>query len=451
MRQYLSIVTATFMLVYMIICFIPTPLNAQQTGIQKPPSVNCPVSAYDQARQIKSNSTNFGNLQNFYTFFNTYRKFTNSQSATGENGYYEIKWNVPNQVGWSVAYYDQPYTLPVFSSTPPAPSMVYPSTNGQMLPIVFPLSKQELDALNTIHKQVPSIADKLISDMWLLRFFESECGVNIDINNIPANPFEIGLKGYGKTRANSQSFTIVLENDLWTRTDSSSFTVAGEITAQKEVTPSLKVAYGVDKSNLNFLAPSSGAVLFNSPLANKDVAKIAPFKVNISHLLKDLVNNNIYFAIVDSKNPEVSYTDTEVLVLGGTSNQVNFSLPSLNSQSAPEAAISKTGSLMEGICDGPTCGFNDLLKLFKNFWRFILIMVVPIIAIMTAWIGYNFMQNGSEYREKAKEMTWNMIKGLVLIIFAWFIVKTILDFTIGKDSCYSFLGKGKIDAECLEK
>jgi hypothetical protein len=69
---------------------------------------------------------------------------------------------------------------------------------------------------------------------------------------------------------------------------------------------------------------------------------------------------------------------------------------------------------------------------------------------MTAWIGFNFMQSGAEYREKAKEMTWSMVKGVVLILFAWFIVKTILDFTVGKDSCYSFLGKGKIDPKCVE-
>ncbi len=176
-----------------------------------------------------------------------------------------------------------------------------------------------------------------------------------------------------------------------------------------------------------------------------------PLKITITHLSKDIKNNTIYFAVVDSKNTDLSYTDTQEVTLGENGGIINYSLPSGPSQSAPTMDVEKNGGIMEGICDGPTCGFNDLLKLFKNFWKFILIMVVPIIAIMTAWIGFNFMQSGAEYREKAKEMTWNMIKGLVLIIFAWFIVKTILDFTVGKDSCYSFLGKGKIDPECLEK
>jgi hypothetical protein len=431
--------------------FTPVVLNAQQTGIQKPPSVNCPVSAYDQARQIKNNAVNFGNTQNFNTFFNTYRKFTNSQSATGGESYYQIKWNVPNTVGWTVEYYERAYNLPVFPNTGAVPTTVYPIQNGTVLPTAFPLSKPELDALNTIHKQVPTVVDKLISDMWLLRFFETECGLTLDLNNIPVNPFEIGVIGYGKTRANSQSFSIMLDNDLWTRSTRDSFYVSGEITAHKEVAPSLKVAYGVEQNNLNFLAPTGGTLLFNSPLANKDVVKIPPLQINVSHLSKDIKNNTIYFTIVDSKNTNLSYIDTQAITLGDNTGLTNFSIPSSTAQTAPEGAISKSGSLMDGICDGPTCGFNDLLKLFRNFWRFILIMVVPIIAIMTAWIGFNFMQNGSEYREKAKEMAWNVIKGLVLIIFAWFIVKTILDFTIGKDSCYSFLGKGKVDPECLEK
>ncbi len=450
MKSFLLKFTASCFIIFILCGSITQRVTAQQTGIQKPPSVNCPVSLYDHARAIKANSASFGNQKNFETFYTLYKKFTSTYNSYSGNSYYVIKWNVPNNVGWAVEYYERAYTLPVFPGTGSNPTQIYPVTNGPLLPTPFSLSKEELNALNAIHNQVPSIADKLISDIWLLQFFETECGESINLANIPVNPFDTSLKGYGKTRANSQSFVITLDPNLWTATTTNSFKVTGEITAIKEVTPSLKIAYGADQTNLNFLAPSGGTLLFNSPLANRDVAKIPPLDVTISHISKDIKDDTVYFAIVDSKNPNLAYSDTQVLSLGGNVNGINYSLPSGKAQSAPGISTEKNAGIMSGICDGPTCGFNDLLKLFKNFWKFILILIVPIVAIMTAWIGYNFMQSGAEYREKAKEMTSNMIIGIILVFFAWFIVNTILTFTVGEKSCYSFLGKGKIDANCVE-
>ncbi len=253
--------------------------------------------------------------------------------------------------------------------------------------------------------------------------------------------------GYGKTQAIEPGFTVVLGSSM---PSASSFTVSGTITAQKEVTPNLKIAYGVDKENLNFLAPTTGTFFFNSPLAAKDSAYVQPLSISITHLQGDIKNNTIYFTVVDSKNPHVAYTNIQTVTQGGQ-GAVNYSVPKGPSQPAPTGMGQKNGGLMEGICDGETCTFNDLLKIFKNFWKFILYLIVPIIAIMTAWIGFNFMQSGAEYREKAKEMIWGMVKGLLLIFFAWFIVKTILDFTLykGENSCFSFLGTGKIEEKCV--
>lgn len=448
MRKNIYRFGAILSILFLVLGFLPSFLFAQQVGIAKPPSVNCPVSLYDHARAIKSGSASFGNQANFTTFFDLYKKFASTYNSLSGDSYYVIKWNVPNNVGWAVEYYERVYNLPVFPNNGGSPSAVYPKAGGAMLPLPFSLTKEEMDALNTIHKQVPAVADKLISDIWLLQFFETECGEKINLANIPNNPFEQNITGYGKIRANSQSFTIALDQDLWTRTDASSFTVSGVITAQKEVMPSLKIAYGVDKKNLNFLAPATGAYFFNSPLALKDSASIPPLKISIAHLSKDIKDNMIYFAVVDAKNTDLSYSDTQELTLGQNTGLVNFSLPIGTSQSVP--SVNDNKGMMESICDGPDCTFNDLIKLFTNFWKFILIIIVPIVAIMTAWIGFNFMQSGAEYREKAKEMTWSMVKGVVLILFAWFIVKTILDFTVGKDSCYSFLGKGKIDPKCVE-
>lgn len=429
-------------------------VSAQQVDIQAPPSINCPVTLYDQARKVKGYSTAFSSPQNFIDFFTYYKAFAaNAQSLSGTS-YYILKFDTPNLAGWRLEYYEQSYQLPTFPSSN-APTDTYPKLLGPSLPVNFMLTKPQVELLNDIYKAHPTIAPALIQDIWLLHFFEKSCFEQInDLNAIPANPVVSGVTGYGKTHLTSQSFTISFPGDLWTNTTAQSFTVKGSILANTNVSPSLLVAYGARANNLTHLAPVDGTLFFNSPMAAGDMITLPPLVVPIAPIQSSIENNTVYFAVIDAVNTDISYTGTSAITLGQNTGLPSFSTPPLNTTAAPPAAGLQNGGLMKGICDGPECTFNDLIRLFRNFWKFVLIIIIPIIAIMTAWIGFNFMKSGAEYREKAKEMFGNMITGVLLIIFAWFIVKTILDFTLdgGNDnSCYSFLGTGTVDENCKEK
>lgn len=425
---------------------------AQQVNIPKPPSLNCPVSLYDQARNVRSYNTKFTSAQDFSNFFTLYKAFAaHAQSLTG-NSYYVLKFDTPNIAGWRLEYYEQAYDLPTFQGSN-TPTDTYPKFLGPSLPTPFVLTKPQVETLNEIYKANPVQAPLLIQDIWLLRFFEKSCFEEInDLNAIPANPVTPGSTGYGKTYIASQSFEIQIPTwDLWTESTAQNFVMRGTIHASLDVSPSLLVAYGARANNLTHLAPVNGTLFFNSPMAAGDVITIPPITIPIAPIADSIENNTVYFAIIDAVNTDISYTGTEPLSLGQNTGLPSFSVPATTTTPAPAPAALQNGGLMKGICNGPECTFNDLIRLFRNFWKFILIIIIPIIAIMTAWIGYNFMKSGAEYREKAKEMFGNMITGVLLIIFAWFIVKTILDFTIGKDSCYSFLGIGKVDESCLEQ
>jgi hypothetical protein len=89
-------------------------------------------------------------------------------------------------------------------------------------------------------------------------------------------------------------------------------------------------------------------------------------------------------------------------------------------------------------CDGTAahpCGFDELLGLVGAIINFILgKMVLPIAAILLAYVGFLYLSSGSNpaNRTKAKEILWKLVVGLVIALAAWLIVRTIL-VTLGYD------------------
>ncbi len=260
--------------------------------------------------------------------------------------------------------------------------------------------------------------------------------------------------GFGVQQSTEHQFEITFDPDMWTMTDTRSFVVSGTVKAFTEVTPHLAVVYGTSPQALTQLASNNGKTFFHGLMNTGDSISFKSEPISVVSLEKDIQNNTVYFALVDAGNKDIAYTQPQSVELNAHTGATTYGIDLGVGQEAPGVAASgSNGGLLAGICkDVSTCGFNDLLKLFTNFWKFILILIIPLMALMTAWIGFNFMQQGAEYREKAKEMAGNMIKGVLLILFAWFIVNTILTFVLkgGKDSCYTFLGKGKIDPNCLD-
>ncbi len=261
---------------------------------------------------------------------------------------------------------------------------------------------------------------------------------------------------YGKTKDTIHAFELVFDPDMWAKTDKSSFIASGEIKAFVYTTPSLAIAYGAENNKLTNIAPTTkpNNAFLGITLNANDVQPFTSSKVTVTSIEKDIKNNIVYFAIVDAKNPDIAYTDVQSIELGANTGATSYGLQQSAGTSADVPDDAPTGGLLDGICsDVHTCGFNDLLKLVTSFWKFIVYLIIPLVAFMTAWIGYNFMQSGAEYREKAKEMSLNMLKGILLVLFAWFIVNTILNFVLfgGEASCYTFLGKGDVDPACLDK
>ncbi len=81
-------------------------------------------------------------------------------------------------------------------------------------------------------------------------------------------------------------------------------------------------------------------------------------------------------------------------------------------------------------CPDTGCGFNEFIDLINNVIEFILFyMAVPIAAIMFAYAGFLMVTAGGEAahaRQEAKEIAMNTVIGLIFVLAAFLIVKTIL-------------------------
>lgn len=84
---------------------------------------------------------------------------------------------------------------------------------------------------------------------------------------------------------------------------------------------------------------------------------------------------------------------------------------------------------------GRMCGFTDLIVLIQRVIEYIFILVLPIMAIVIAYAGYLYLTSGgnSGKRTKAKEAITKSLIGIVVIMSAWLIVKTIVT-SLGVDS-----------------
>lgn len=412
-----------------ILIFSPSSSFAQ-TG---KPSVNCPVSVNDQARVVASYLQKFSSKTDFDYFYKTYTKFLTQYNSVSGDSYYTVSFDIPNQVGWSVSFFEMRYEYPIFPNG--TPTKVYPNQDT-ILPTAFSLNTGELDKLNTIYKANRSIAPQFMNELLGLRYFESVCSGPVDIYNIPKDDVTPGKSGYGKVRGNSQSFTVVLDADLWARTTADSIEVHGLVSAQKEVTPKLKVAYGKSVDDLNKIAPEP---FFNSPMNIGDKAESQ--KVTISGLKED---ETYYVAVVDADNQDIAYTETLELTAQKNDTGTNYYANNITEdKNTTPTETSKDGLVPCGQPGGHECGWNDAMEIIRRGVNYIFILMLPIMAIMITWIGFLFMKDGMEARETAKKMLSKMITGVALILCAWLIVNTIFSFLLkdGRGSCYNWLNK----------
>lgn len=95
----------------------------------------------------------------------------------------------------------------------------------------------------------------------------------------------------------------------------------------------------------------------------------------------------------------------------------------------PESGEEFTGGLVP--CDGVTinCDFEKLLILINKVIRFLIFVIgVPIVTLMFAYAGFMLLTSGGNpsKKDEAKSLIFNATIGLIILLAAWLIVRTVL-------------------------
>jgi len=86
-------------------------------------------------------------------------------------------------------------------------------------------------------------------------------------------------------------------------------------------------------------------------------------------------------------------------------------------------------ALGEPAQPGGGCDFTDVIALIKNIVKFLVFsLAVPLAAISFAIAGVMILTAGGNTGqvEKAKEIFWNVLWGLIVALSAWLVVNAIL-------------------------
>lgn len=97
---------------------------------------------------------------------------------------------------------------------------------------------------------------------------------------------------------------------------------------------------------------------------------------------------------------------------------------------AGEGLVPKCGEVVNGVIENP-CNFDRLIDMINKVINFIIIdMATPVFAIIIIYVGFLYLTSGASKgnKDKAKKIAKNALLGYVLILAAWLIVKTILNF-----------------------
>jgi hypothetical protein len=91
-------------------------------------------------------------------------------------------------------------------------------------------------------------------------------------------------------------------------------------------------------------------------------------------------------------------------------------------------------------CDGPDCGFNDLIILANNIVKFLVFTVaVPLAALGFMWAGAGLVlnQNKEGAWSEAKERFGNIGMGFGIILAAFLLVKMVLYAFLNTDAGFT--------------
>lgn len=169
--------------------------------------------------------------------------------------------------------------------------------------------------------------------------------------------------------------------------------------------------------------PSGNEDIF---LGNQEGVDPGPFQFEQSNTFQADAGTYIVRAL--NNDIEVARRST----IFGSSSGNNGSSTSTSTIQQPSFWSVDTGLLPEcgySLSDqGRSCGFNDFIVLINNIIKYIIVLIIPIMAIVFAYAGFLFLTSGgdSAKRTKAKKAMTSAIIGIVIILSAWLIVRTIV-------------------------
>lgn len=113
----------------------------------------------------------------------------------------------------------------------------------------------------------------------------------------------------------------------------------------------------------------------------------------------------------------------------------------LAAQSIPvpsDEDVEKPGYLI--VCDGPDCGFDDLMRLVKRAINFMVLLSTLIATAAFAYAGFLLLTSRGDTNalKKSKDIFWKVMWGFIWVLVAWLLIYTILGALVGDK--YSLLG-----------
>jgi putative copper export protein len=94
------------------------------------------------------------------------------------------------------------------------------------------------------------------------------------------------------------------------------------------------------------------------------------------------------------------------------------------------------------VCDGPNCGFNDLITLAKNLINALIILSTFFATAAFAYAGFILLVSGGSESEKkrAKDIFTKVMWGYLWILSAWLLVYTMSSALLSTEFSFSLLG-----------
>lgn len=91
------------------------------------------------------------------------------------------------------------------------------------------------------------------------------------------------------------------------------------------------------------------------------------------------------------------------------------------------------------VCEGPDCGFNDLVQLVVAVINNLVILSTILATIGFIYVGFRLVTSGGNpgAKEDAKHVLKNVLIGYVVILTAWLVVYTIMNVLVNPE--YNFI------------